>query len=147
MPSISILLRSAITGGPHSEPCRRCHTGSPAIDAGDDSVTSFLATDQRGYPRLSGARVDIGAVEVLQNAPASFCTIRMANGQPQIEFTNFPSFTFTVFASTNVALPTNAWSKTSALLWKYQSAPVIYQFTDTQATNFPQRFYRVSSPC
>jgi hypothetical protein len=37
--------------------------GSPAIDAGDDAVASFLPTDQRGYPRLSGAHVDIGAVE------------------------------------------------------------------------------------
>ena len=38
--------------------------GSPAIDAGDDSVTNFLATDQRGFPRKSGAHVDIGSVEV-----------------------------------------------------------------------------------
>src|SRR5208337_976070 len=38
--------------------------GSPAIDAGNNSVTSFLHTDQRGLPRLSGARVDIGAVEL-----------------------------------------------------------------------------------
>ena len=44
--------------------------GSPAIDAGNDSVTSFLATDQRGYPRLSGAHVDIGAVEA-QWAPTN----------------------------------------------------------------------------
>jgi hypothetical protein len=36
---------------------------SPVIDVGDDEVTNFLATDQRGYPRLSGAHVDIGAVE------------------------------------------------------------------------------------
>ncbi len=37
--------------------------GSPAIDAGDDSVTNRSATDQRGKPRRVGARVDIGAVE------------------------------------------------------------------------------------
>src|SRR5439155_23762631 len=35
-------------------------TGSPAIDAGDDTLTG---TDQRGFPRLSGAHVDIGAFE------------------------------------------------------------------------------------
>jgi hypothetical protein len=50
---------------------------SPAIDAGDDAVS--LATDQRGFPRMVGAHVDIGAVEVnyvisptagsFQNAP------------------------------------------------------------------------------
>ncbi len=35
-------------------------TGSPAIEMGDDSLTG---TDQRGFPRLSGAHVDIGAYE------------------------------------------------------------------------------------
>ena len=43
--------------------------GSPAIDAGDDSVLDsplFLTTDQRGagFPRKSGLHVDIGAFEV-----------------------------------------------------------------------------------
>jgi hypothetical protein len=37
---------------------------SAAIDAGDDSVTNSLATDQRGRPRQSGTHVDIGAYEV-----------------------------------------------------------------------------------
>src|SRR5439155_18232868 len=37
--------------------------GSPAIDAGRDSITNFLAADQRGYSRRSGAHVDIGAAE------------------------------------------------------------------------------------
>ena len=34
--------------------------GSPAIDSGADN---FLATDQRGLPRIAGVAVDIGAVE------------------------------------------------------------------------------------
>jgi hypothetical protein len=34
--------------------------GSPALDAGDDTLTG---TDQRGFPRKSGAHVDIGAFE------------------------------------------------------------------------------------
>jgi predicted outer membrane repeat protein len=37
--------------------------GSPAIEGGIDTG-SLPATDQRGYPRLLGATVDIGAVEV-----------------------------------------------------------------------------------
>ena len=38
---------------------------SPAIDAGDDSLTGVFATDQRGtgYPRLRGQHLDIGAYE------------------------------------------------------------------------------------
>lgn len=38
--------------------------GSPAIDAGDDSITNILSTDQRGLPRLAGAHMDIGAAEL-----------------------------------------------------------------------------------
>jgi hypothetical protein len=50
-------------------------SGSPAIDAGSDSVLSAplsLTTDQRGagFPRKSGAQVDIGAFE----APPPFDT-------------------------------------------------------------------------
>ena len=42
--------------------------GSVAIDAGDDAVLDpplSLTTDQRGYPRKSGAQVDIGAYELV----------------------------------------------------------------------------------
>jgi hypothetical protein len=39
--------------------------GSPAIDAGNSSITNTLSTDQNGFPRLSGAAVDVGAAEYL----------------------------------------------------------------------------------
>jgi predicted outer membrane repeat protein len=53
--------------------------GSPAIDAGDDSVLGpplSLTTDQRGpgFPRKSGSHVDIGAYEVQQAAGPTFNT-------------------------------------------------------------------------
>jgi hypothetical protein len=49
-------------GGP--TPTMAPLTGSPAVDAGDDTLTG---TDQRGFPRLNGPHVDIGAFEgVLQ---------------------------------------------------------------------------------
>lgn len=41
--------------------------GSPAINAGDAALTGapyYLTTDQRGFPRSVGGKVDIGAVEV-----------------------------------------------------------------------------------
>ena len=38
--------------------------GSPAINAGLDSVTNLFTIDQRGFPRLASTHVDIGAVEV-----------------------------------------------------------------------------------
>jgi hypothetical protein len=45
-------------GGPTMTPL----PGSPAIDAGTDSVTNSYSTGQRGFSRRFGAHVDIGAV-------------------------------------------------------------------------------------
>jgi hypothetical protein len=38
--------------------------GSPLINAGNVAVVATATTDQRGYPRFVGAKVDIGAYEV-----------------------------------------------------------------------------------
>ena len=37
--------------------------GSPVIDAGDPGFAAPPSTDQRGYARVSGGRIDMGAVE------------------------------------------------------------------------------------
>jgi hypothetical protein len=122
-------------------------TGSPAIDAGDDSVTSFLAMDQRGYPRKSGTHVDIGAVElqgvIAANPPLLMPPVAQAGGSVMFDFTNNPDAEFIVLASTNLALPMSQWN---GLGLATQSSPGQYQFTDSDATNYPHRFYRVVSP-
>ncbi len=48
-------------GGP--TPTMLPEPGSPVIDAGSDSATNLFTTDQRGFSRLAGLHVDIGAVE------------------------------------------------------------------------------------
>ena len=124
--------------------------GSPAIDAGDDSAASPLVTDQRGYPRLSGAHVDIGAVEA-QIAPVNNPPLLMnsawsaASGTNhfQFTFTNVPDADFTALATTNVALPLSEWTPIGNAT---QNPPGKYQFTDPGATNYPQCFYQVVSP-
>jgi hypothetical protein len=59
-------------------------TGSPAIDAGADSVLGSplnLTTDQRGMQRKSGAHVDIGAFEVQPAATTdTFAVAQFSNG-------------------------------------------------------------------
>ena len=120
--------------------------GSPAIDAGTAAAT--LITDQRGFPRVLGAAPDIGAVEgvyvanyagpgLLKNAA------KLGDGSFQFSFTNQTDMSLTVWASTNVALPFAQWSNLGAPV---ESPAGTFTFTDTQATNRPQRFYRVSSP-
>ena len=123
--------------------------GSPAIDGGSAAALAGegFTIDQRGFPRVSGARVDIGAVEV-QIAAAPFPITqftRQTNGVIQFTLPSLVGGSFTVFASTNVALPFNTWSNLGPVL-ETPPGSGDFQFTDTQATNFTRRFYRVSSP-
>ena len=121
--------------------------GSPAINGGNDAGAIGIVADQRGYPRASGAHVDIGAVEVqIANPPYSLAGLtRLGNGSIRFSFTNVIGGSFTVFASTNLTQPFNVWSNLGTAV----ESPVgsgQFQFTDPQATNSIQRFYRVRSP-
>jgi len=124
--------------------------GSPAIDAGADSVTNTFATDQRGYPRCSGAHVDIGAVEA-QWAPANLPPLLWNSAWTapggarcfQCTFSSVTNADFTVLATTNLALPLRDWTMLAPAI---QCSPGQYQFTDPGATNYAQRFYQVVSP-
>ena len=123
--------------------------GSPAIDAGLDSVTSFLATDQRGKPRLIGAHVDAGAVEGIYSTagPGRLTGLsRLADGSIKLTFTNFTDQQFVTLASTNLALPESKWTQIGAVI-ESPAGSGQFQFTDPQAAgNYPRRFYRVKTP-
>ena len=74
-------------GGP--TPTMALLPGSPALDAGNDSYAldptgNPLLTDQRGYERISGAAVDVGAYEVQQMdvAPSTLPTSGSPWGEP-----------------------------------------------------------------
>ena len=116
-----------------------------------------LNTDQRGLPRPvdfpgitnapGGDGSDIGAFEV-QAAVASLPLIltgpqKLGDGAFQFSFTNTPGASFTVLATTNLALPLSNWLVLGA---PTQILSGHFQFTDLQATNNPQGFYRVKSP-
>ena len=119
--------------------------GSPLIDAGSDSVTSFLATDSRGYPRLSGAHVDIGAAEAQYASsinPPVLTNVVQSGTKLQFAFTDAPNVDFTTLTSTNVQTPLSSWT---VLGNATQVSSGAYQFTDASATNEAQ-FYRVVSP-
>jgi hypothetical protein len=122
--------------------------GSPAIDPVGGQTTSTFATDQRGLPRVVNGIVDVGAVEV---QPASIAPIQITGAEIlgdrsfQLSFSNLASANFEVLASTNVALPTSNWPTLGSAI-EMPPGSGQYQFSDPQATNLPQRFYRVRSP-
>jgi hypothetical protein len=121
--------------------------GSPAIDPVDGQTNSVFATDQRGLPRVVNGIVDVGAVEV-QSAPILPIQISGAempgDGTFRLSFSNLSGASFQVLASTNVALPVSNWPMIGPAT-EMPPGSGQFQFTDPQATNLPQRFYRVKS--
>jgi hypothetical protein len=70
-------------------------------------------------------------------------SVQFSGGAFHLGFTNLNGLSFTVLATTNLGLPLSNWT---ALGVASETPPGQYQFTDLQATNSPQRFYRVRSP-
>jgi hypothetical protein len=68
---------------------------------------------------------------------------KLSSGNVQFAFTNLSGPSYRVLASTNVAAPLNTWTDLGV---PTESPAGTFSFTDTQATNFPLRFYRVSTP-
>ena len=138
-------------GGP--TPTHALLSGSPAIDRGH----SFgLVTDGRGMTRpvnfagipnaSGGDGSDIGAFEA-QIIPAESQPVlngaMKAGSTFQFAFTSTPGASFTVFSTTNLALPFSNWTVTGVPI---ELAPGSFQFADPLATNYPNCFYRVTSP-
>jgi hypothetical protein len=121
--------------------------GSPAIDAGSDSVTNSLVTDQRGFRRRAGASVDLGAVEMQvanpNNPPVLNQPALLPDGALHLSFTNDPANIFSIYASTNLALPLGQWTRLGTA---FQPSPGQFQYTDSTTANYLQRFYTVTCP-
>ena len=107
-----------------------------------------MITAQRGFQRPLGLAPDIGAVEGVYNpaGPGKLTrATRLGNGSFKFGFTNYTDTSFTVLATTNLALPLNTWLNLGAAV----ESPVgsgQFQFTDPDATHYPRRFYRVTRP-
>jgi hypothetical protein len=87
----------------------------------------------------------IPSVPVVLNltSPAPTPITLLPTDAGQFTFTNTPGATFTVLASTNLTAPLAGWTPVGSAS---ESPLGHFQFTDTQASNFPQRFYGVRWP-
>jgi hypothetical protein len=120
--------------------------GSVAIDAGSDAAAAGITTDQRGYPRLSGVHVDIGAVEVqIASTPPALGNAQVSGGMFGFNFTSLAGGSFTVFASTNLAAPFNQWLNLGVAIENPVGSGQ-FEFSDTNIADQPQLFYKVRSP-
>ena len=114
-----------------------------------DGIVDFDFTSNIGplSPRTAHITVLGESVTVIQtNAPVippNLTGARMLpNGSFQFTFTNSPGTTFTVLATTNLALPLAQWINVGTVS---NSSPGIYQFTTQPLTN-AQEFYQVIWP-
>ena len=71
--------------------------------------------------------------------------ITLGDGSIQFSFSNLSGTGYRVLASTDAAAPLNTWSNLGPAT-ETPPGSGQFQFTDHQAMNYPQRFYRVSSP-
>lgn len=101
---------------------------SSAIDAGAGNGSPLV--DQRGFPRPAGIGYDIGAYEFR----SSYSLIRYTNGNAQIWFITEPNQTYPIQATTDFF----NWQTIGTV-----PASPNGQFTFQDATNLPQRFYRL----
>jgi hypothetical protein len=120
-------------GGP--APTMALLPGSPALDAGDGTVPGLPTTDQRGFARLSGAAVDIGAFEVQDPL---FDTTALANGTYGTPYSQTVTATATggaagpfTFAVTAGALPPGLSQASDGTLSGTPTAAGSFSFTVT----------------
>jgi hypothetical protein len=75
--------------------------------------------------------------------PALTSAQTLTNNSFQFAFTNSVGALFGVLTATNLALPLTNWTALSGVV---EVSPGQFQFTDPQATNSGQRFYRAYAP-
>ena len=119
-------------------------TGSPAINAGDPSFTSPPFTDQRGYARVVGGRIDIGAVE--SGASADTVVTLSAGAVPEATpDTAYAGYTFAATGGTTPyvygvtagsLLPPGMTLQGGGLLTGTPLASGVFTFTVTAVDNF-----------
>jgi hypothetical protein len=115
-------------------------SGSSVVSAAVNGLPvghAFATVFVNGIPSASSI-IRIGAPQIILAGAT-----KLPNGSFQFFLTNTPGSAFTVLATTNVTQPLSNWTVLGAPI---EGPPGVYQFTDPQAPNNPQRFYNIRAP-
>jgi N-acetylneuraminic acid mutarotase len=117
------------------------------------STNSFASAPLAGFPPgyalatvfVNGIQSTSSIVNISVSVPLATGISGAAwnHGQFRFTFTNNPGALFGVLTSTNLLLPLSGWQMLGGVT---EVSPGQFQFTDPQATNGSQRFYRLYSP-
>jgi hypothetical protein len=107
--------------------------------ADETSGAQGIGIDNLTFSATAGTSVTVSAPNL---GSAVFISGGVGAGL-DFSFTNTPDASFTVWSTTNLTLPFGQWQNLGP---PTETPPGTYEFNDPQATNFPQRFYRVTSP-
>lgn len=123
-------------------------SGTVKFDSDLGTVTNiaFTASSLEGFWNFDEIRLAstfAGAVPVFPGAIVLNNEATMPDGSFQFAFTNVSGATFTALAATNLSLSESNWVELGPIT---ETSPGQFQFTDPQATNSEQQFYRVRSP-
>jgi hypothetical protein len=125
-------------------------TATPSLKSARGAHTATLLTNGLvlvagvgGDPFLSSTELfDLGPMTVPATPPTVTNVRKLPDGSFQFSFTNNPGASFSVLVSTNLSLLLSNWTIMGGIT---EISPGQFQFTDSQATNYPGRFYRVRS--
>jgi uncharacterized delta-60 repeat protein len=108
------------------------------VQADGDILVGGLFSTLDGIPRYN-----LGRFHPDDPPPPPSDPTVQSNGVFSFAFPYTNGTTFTVLATTNLALPSSNWD---ALGSTTLFSNGLYRFTDPTATNFPRRFYRLRTP-
>jgi Bacterial Ig domain len=98
-------------------------------------------TDQFGYTISDGQGGTASGIVTVLMAQQNIAGWAFNNGSLTLNFSGIPNYTYWVEATTNLAWPT-VWTTISTNI---AGSNGLWQFTDTQTTNFTERYYRTQA--
>ena len=131
--------------------------GAPQVDLATGKLSGSVWSANWGWISLSNVEAYVQTSPIQQSSPPvtapilggiTFTGGGGGGSNFGFSFTNVPnaSSSFTVWASTDLALPFSDWTRMGHPVETSEGSYSLYQFTDPQANNNVQRFYRVTSP-